>query len=169
MPLERRIECHFEWPDITQASCGLFNWRYYSTGEYMKRRGVAASLHIFACASYPRALRQRVRNVRDVDQRLGAVAVRAAVATSHDRDHAAEHFAQPLAIERLGLDQRAGHIRQHRAVALQNLARAVVRLRHDPVDLAVDLARHLVAIVELLADLAAEEDQLFLLAERDRA
>ena len=35
-------------------------------------------------------------------------------------------------------------------------------------NLLVDLVRDLVAVVPLLADLAAEEDQFFLLAERER-
>ena len=73
-----------------------------------------------------------------------------------------------------GVDGLLGHEllgKGHEAVAVgrQDLRRSLVRLVDDRPDLLVDLLRDLVAVVALLADLSAEEDQLVALPEGQRA
>jgi len=53
-------------------------------------------------------------------------------------------------------------------IASQDIPRPVICLGHDAVDLFVDLPRDLLAVVTLLPDLAAQEDQFMALAEDHR-
>ena len=53
-------------------------------------------------------------------------------------------------------------------MALEHLTRAAVILRHDPLDLLVDLHRRLLAIVRLLREISAQKNLLFLFAEGER-
>src|SRR5690349_11986819 len=74
-----------------------------------------------------------------------------------------------LGIERLALEQGAGERVQLFDVLLEDLPGARGAVDHDALDLAVDGQRGLLAVVLLTRDFAAEEDVLFVLAERERA
>src|SRR4051794_10881836 len=96
----------------------------------------------------------------------------------HDRLVGSEDLVLGLAVEQLdellALDRLAPHqdvrgLVELRAVALEDVARRLVRLLHDPADLAVDLAGHVVGVVRLGAELAAEERLAVVVAEHARA
>src|ERR1051326_4250731 len=72
-------------------------------------------------------------------------------------------------VERLALQQRLGETHHHVAVLLDDVARALVLLADDALDLLVDLDGRVLGEVSVLRDLAAEENLLLLLAEGERA
>src|SRR5882762_6361585 len=74
-----------------------------------------------------------------------------------------------LGVQRLALEQRAGERVQLLDVLLEDLPRAGGALDDDPLDLAVDGERGLLAVVLGARDLATEEDVLLVLAEGERA
>src|SRR5437667_5290976 len=74
-----------------------------------------------------------------------------------------------LGVQRLALEQRAGERVQLLDVLLEDLPRAGGALDDDPLDLAVDGERGLLAVVLGARDLAAQEDVLLVLAEGERA
>src|SRR5215467_6500084 len=74
-----------------------------------------------------------------------------------------------LTVEGLPLEQGARQCVQLLDVLLEDLLGATGGLQDDPLDLAVDEERGLLAVVLLAGHLAAEEDVLLVLAERERA
>src|SRR3954447_17658607 len=128
--------------------------------------------HVRGAAGEARA-RQRARALplRLARRRLGR-------GLRDDRLVGAEDLALGLAVgqldELVALDRLAPHqdvrrLVELRAVALEDVARRLVRLLHDPADLAVDLAGHVVGVVRLGAELAAEERLAVVVAEHARA
>src|SRR5262245_34353802 len=85
-----------------------------------------------------------------------------------DRE-AADDLPDLVPVEDLAREQLVGQPLEPFAIRLQELQRTLVVLRDDPLDLLVDADRGVLAVVRPLRDLAAEEDLLFLLAERERA
>src|SRR5262245_9460485 len=73
-----------------------------------------------------------------------------------------------LGVERLASEQRIRHIEHALLVLADDRLRARVIVGHEALDLLVDAQRRVLAVVLMLRDLAAEEDLLFLLAERQR-
>src|SRR4051794_26475513 len=74
-----------------------------------------------------------------------------------------------VALDRLAAQQDVRRVVELLAVALEDVARRLVRLLDDPADLAVDLAGHVVGVVRLGAELAAEERLAVVVAEHARA
>src|SRR5688572_25888615 len=72
-------------------------------------------------------------------------------------------------VEAVALEKRLGHLVEDLEVVLQETLRAVVRLGQEAPELGVDLDRRLLGVVGGLREVAAEEDLLFLLAERHRS
>ena len=81
----------------------------------------------------------------------------------------AEQRLEALGVDGLLGDQLLGQGDELVAVGREDLGRPLVGLVDDRPDLLVDGPGDLVAVVALLADLAAQEDQLVALAERQRA
>ena len=79
-------------------------------------------------------------------------------------DEALEAFA----VEGFVFDERIGHVIEDVTVGGQDGEGLVVGLGDDTKDFVVDAGGDSVAIVALFADFAAEEDHLFLFAERNR-
>src|SRR5207249_1415095 len=72
------------------------------------------------------------------------------------------------AVDRLALEEGLGHLVEHLEVAAQEELRALVGLEQEAAHLGVDLDGGLLGVVDLLREVAAEEDLLFLLAEGHR-
>src|SRR5437667_1180051 len=77
----------------------------------------------------------------------------------------AEDLVDLGAVDRLALEERLGHLVEHLEVAAQEELGALVGLEQDAAHLGVDLDGGLLGVVDLLREVAAEEDLLFLLAE----
>src|SRR5205823_3589379 len=84
-------------------------------------------------------------------------------------EDAGEERLELLALDRLLLDEQPRKPIQHGALLGESLLGPVVRAVDDFPNLFVDLRRHLIGVVALLADLAAQEDHLLLLTEGQRA
>ncbi len=93
-------------------------------------------------------------------RRVAAVAVRIG--------HVGEELLELLRLDRLLRDQLVGQGHQPVTMGDEHLHGAVVAAVDDGAHLLVDLAGHVVRVVALLADLAAQEDQLVALAEGER-
>src|SRR5213083_1376061 len=76
-----------------------------------------------------------------------------------------EDLVDLAAVDRLALEERLGHLVEHLEVAAQEELRALVGLEQDAAHLGVDLDGGLLGVVDLLREVAAQEDLLFLLAE----
>src|SRR3954452_6702960 len=74
-----------------------------------------------------------------------------------------------VALDRLAAQQDVRRVVELLAVALEDVARRLVRFLDDPADLAVDLAGDVVGVVRLGAELAAEERLAVVVAEHARA
>src|SRR5262249_1587859 len=72
-------------------------------------------------------------------------------------------------VQRLTLEERPCQRVQLLDVFLENLPRSCRALDDDPLDLAVDRERRLLAVVLLTRHLAAQEDVLLVLAEGERS
>src|SRR5205814_1988356 len=70
----------------------------------------------------------------------------------------AEDFVDLGAVDRLALEERLGHLVEHLEVAAQEELGALVGLEQDAAHLAVDLDGGLLGVVDLLREVAAEED-----------
>src|SRR5262245_44913777 len=70
------------------------------------------------------------------------------------------------AVDRLALEEGLGHLVQRLDVPAEEELRPLVGLEEDAAHLAVDLHRGVLRVVDLLREVAAEEDLLLLLAER---
>src|SRR5216110_2771869 len=81
----------------------------------------------------------------------------------------AEDLVDLCAVDRLALEERLGHLVEHLEVATQEELGALVGLEQDAAHLGVDLDGGLLRVVDLLREVAAEEDLLLLLAEGHRA
>src|SRR5437773_2484223 len=73
-----------------------------------------------------------------------------------------EDLVDLAAVDRLALEERLGHLVEHLEVAAQEELRALVGLEQDAAHLGVDLDGGLLGVVDLLREVAAEEDLLFL-------
>src|SRR5256886_1035054 len=73
------------------------------------------------------------------------------------------------ALDRLLLLEVLGQVHELLAALGQNLSGTLVAGIDQPVDFLVDLAGDLLAVVSLLAEVAAQEDELLLVPERERA
>src|SRR5881409_2425908 len=65
------------------------------------------------------------------------------------------------AVDRLALEEGLGHLVEHLEVAAQEELRALVGLEQEAAHLGVDLDGGLLGVVDLLRQVAAEEDLLF--------
>src|SRR5262245_45639475 len=74
-----------------------------------------------------------------------------------------------LGVERFAREQRVGNRHQRRLVFAEQLMRVLVIRGDDALHFLIDLQRRILAVILVLRDLAAEEDLLFFLAERERA
>src|SRR5262245_9859683 len=82
---------------------------------------------------------------------------------------AVEQPQELVAVDGLDLEQDLRQPVQRLDVVAEHLAGGVVRLLDDPADLVVDLARDLLRVVGLVAELAPEERLVVAAAERARA
>src|SRR5207253_3297078 len=76
-----------------------------------------------------------------------------------------EDLVEIGAVDRLALEERLGHLVEHLEVAAQEELGALVGLEQDAAHLGVDLDGGLLGVVDLLGEVAAEEDLFLLLAE----
>src|SRR5579871_780848 len=81
----------------------------------------------------------------------------------------AEQPRHVVALDRLVLNQLAGHAVQNMPVLRDDAVCHFLGALHEPPHFVVDLLRNLLRVVALLGDLASEEDQLLLAAKRPRA
>src|SRR5438067_10222 len=80
-----------------------------------------------------------------------------------------EHGVHLPAFNRLFCLEIFGQLHELVAALGQNLPGTLIACIDQPVDFLVDLPGDLLAVVSLLAEVAAEEDELLLVAERERA
>src|SRR3954468_19861542 len=80
-----------------------------------------------------------------------------------------EHRLEALRVDRLFGDELLSQGNEPVPMRREDIRGALVRLVDDRADLLVDLARDVVAVVALLADLAAKEDEFVALPEGQRA
>src|SRR6266849_3166790 len=77
----------------------------------------------------------------------------------------AQDLVDLAAVDRLALEECLGHLVQHLEVAAQEALGALVGLEQEAAHLGVDRDGGLLGVVDLLGEVAAEEDLLLLLAE----
>src|SRR5438128_723217 len=138
-----------------------------------KESGVAFRMPTSAVRSRTRGP-ERVRSAggRSAAGRTGGLSGRGGRRVPEATVHASE-LAQDLvdlrAVDRLALEERLGHLVEHLEVAAQEELGALVGLEQDAAHLGVDMDGGLLRVVDLLREVAAEEDLLLLLAEGHRA
>src|SRR5262245_33011716 len=76
-----------------------------------------------------------------------------------------EDLVDLAAVDRLALEESLRHLVEHLEVAAEEELRALVRLEQDAAHLGVDLDGRLLGVVDLLGEVATEEDLLLLLPE----
>src|SRR6266508_2857756 len=120
--------------------------------------------------------REGVLGVGDAGLALRAAAVGVAVAGARGHDpargplhHRGENLAQLPLADGLLLDQHVDHLVVNVTVSGEDLLCLQVRLVDQPPHLLVDLERHLLRVVLLVAEVAPEEDVLLLGPEDQRA
>src|SRR5436309_3272184 len=161
------------WATISAAAAAARSGSRCRPGSE-KESGVAFRMPTSAGRSRTRGP-ERVRSAggpRSAAGRTGGLSGRGGRRVPEATVHASE-LAQDLvdlrAVDRLALEERLGHLVEHLEVAAQEELGALVGLEQDASHLGVDMDGGLLRVVDLLREVAAEEDLLLLLAEGHRA
>ena len=109
--------------------------------------------------------RDRARSQVDLARSAEFAPGVSAAATRRPLGHVGEDLHDLGRVERLLLDEGVGQAVERLAVHDEDVAGLVVGLVDEQADLGVDLGRHVVGVVGLVADVAAEEHLAVVLAE----